>query len=53
MEELHTDLDLHALEELMINQQWNEASFDGDSDGDELLSSIEIDAIYQLDIPNS
>ena len=51
MEELYTDLDLHALEELMINQQWNEADFDEDSDDDELLSSIGIDAICQLDMP--
>ena len=53
MEEIHTDLDLHALEELMINQQWNGVSFNDDLDGDELLPSIGIDAIYQLDILNS
>ena len=52
MEELQTNPDLHALEELMTEQRWNEASFDSDFDDDEILSSAEMEAVYRIGIPN-
>ena len=37
MEELHDDPNLYALEEMMINHQWNDFASEEDFDDDELF----------------
>lgn len=52
MEELHTDPNLYALEEMMINQQWNESYSEEDLDDNGLFSPIGTEIIYQFGIEN-